>query len=93
MIKYKIRDITFECDEVKGTAIVGTPGYEEYFSNAIEGWNTFVSYALQPLERDLREKLEENGFNRWTGTRNHMTESELKIFDDLAKVKMPILGI
>ena len=93
MTRYKIRDITFECDEVKGTATVRTPGHEEYFSNAIEGWNTFVSCALQPLERDLREKLEENGFNRWTGTRNHMTESELKIFDDLAKVKMPIYSI
>lgn len=88
MIKYKIRDITFECDEVKGTAIVGTPGHEEHFSNAIEGWNTFVSCALQPLECDLRDRLEENGFNRWTGTRNHMTETELKIFDDLAVVKM-----
>lgn len=87
MTRYKIRDITFECDEVKGTATVGTPGHEEYFSNAIEGWNTFVSCALQPLERDLRDKLEENGFNRWTGTRNHMTETELKIFDELIAFK------
>ena len=90
MIKYKIRDIAFECDEVKGTAKVLTPGYEEFFSNAIEGWNTFVSDALQPLERDLREKLEENGFNRWTGERKlYPTESELKAYDEAARRKEP----
>lgn len=77
MIKYKIRDIAFECDEVKGTAKLLTPGYEEYFSNAIEGWNTFVSYALHPLERDLREKLEENGFNRWTGAKIKESEHDI----------------
>lgn len=81
MIKYKIRDVAFECDEKNGTAKVMTPGYVELFNNAIEGWNVFKSYALQPLERDIRNKLEENGFNRYTGIRNFYTESELKAMD------------
>lgn len=88
MIRYKIRNIAFECDEVNGTGKVLTAEREEYFSNAIEGWNSFVNAALHPLECELRDKLEENGFNRWTGRREHLTESELKIFDDLAAVKM-----
>ncbi|MCR4794228.1 MAG: hypothetical protein K5898_03475 [Ruminococcus sp.] len=87
MIRYKIKDVAFECDEAAGTAKVIAPGYEKTFTNAIEAWNTFKSYALEPLERDLRDKLEANGFNRWTGTRDHLTETEMKIFDDIAAIK------
>lgn len=87
MIKYKIKDVAFECDETNGTAKVLTPDSQKEFTNAIEAWNTFKSYAFQPFERDLRNKLEANGFNRWTGTRDHLTETEMKIFDDLAAVK------
>ncbi len=83
MIRYKIKDVAFECNEKKGTAKVITPEGEECFSNAVEGWNSFRSKAMYPLEIELRNKLEANGFNRWTGTRKlDYTESELKAFDD-----------
>lgn len=76
MIKYKIRGIAFECDEREGTAVVTMPGETETFKNAIEGWTFFVSRALWPYEQELRDKLEEHGFNRHTGVRNFFTESE-----------------
>lgn len=83
MIRFKIRDVAYECDETTGTAKVFTPGSVETFTNAIEAYNVFKSYALQPLERDIRNRLEENGFNRWTGLRNNYTESELKAQDSM----------
>lgn len=76
MIRYKIRGITFECDEEKGTAVVTMPEAQQTFTNAIEGWTFFVSRALWPYERELRDRLEEHGFNRHTGVRNYFTESE-----------------
>lgn len=83
MIKYKIKLVAFECDEEKGTATVIVDGEPKIsFKNAIEGWNYFTGLAFFPLERDLRNKLQENGFNRWTGTRKlDYTESELKMID------------
>jgi len=86
MIRYKIRDVAYECDETQGTATVKAPSGDIAFSNAIEGWNYFTGLAFFPLERDLRNKLQENGFNRWTGTRKlDYTESELKAVDDVAE--------
>ena len=86
MIRYKIRDVAYECDETQGTAMVKAPSGDIAFSNAIEGWNYFTGLAFFPLERDLRNKLQENGFNRWTGTRKlDYTESELKAVDDVAE--------
>ena len=76
MIRYKIRGITFECDEAQGTAVVTMPEATQTFRNAIEGWTFFVSRALWPYERELRDRLEEHGFNRHTGVRNFFTESE-----------------
>ena len=69
MIKLKIKQVTFECDPVHGTAKVATPTEQEKFDNAIEGWNFFTSRALAPFADELRNALEENGFNRWTGVR------------------------
>lgn len=81
MIKYKIRDVAFECDEEKGTSkIITAEGIAEY-GNAVEGWNIFAMTALLPFEKHLRDELEKNGFNRWTGDKNYYTESELKEFD------------
>lgn len=88
MIRYKIKLVAFECDEEKGTAAVIVDGEPKIsFENAIEGWNYFTARALHPFEKFLRDKLQENGFSRWTGTRDHLTETEMKIFDDLAAVK------
>lgn len=87
MIRYKIKLVAFECDEEKGTAAVIVDGEPKIsFENAIEGWNYFTSRALHPFEKFLRDKLQENGFNRWTGTRKQdYTESELKAVDDVAE--------
>lgn len=86
MIRYKIRDVAYECDETQGTATVKAPSGDIAFSNAIEGWNYFTSRALHPFEKFLRDKLQENGFNRWTGARKlDYTESELKAVDDVAE--------
>lgn len=83
MKRYKIRDVGFECDETQGTATVRTPSGDKFFTNAIEGWNYFTGCAFFPLEKDLRDALQINGFNRWTGTRKlDYTESELKMIDD-----------
>ena len=87
MIRYKIKLVAYECDEEKGTAAVIVDGEPKIsFENAIEGWNYFTSRALHPFEKFLRDKLQENGFNRWTGTRKQdYTESELKAVDDVAE--------
>ena len=87
MIRYKIKRVAYECDEEKGTAAVIVDGEPKIsFENAIEGWNYFTARALYPFEKFLRDKLQENGFNRWTGTRKQdYTESELKAVDDVAE--------
>lgn len=67
MVRLKIRDVTFECDETKGTARVTTQNEQIEFNNPIVAWNAFTSRALGPLENELRDAVERNGFNRWTG--------------------------
>lgn len=69
MVRLKIRDVAFECDEAKGIAKVTTPTEQLDFQNAIEAWNAFTSRAFAPLEQELRDALERYGFNRWTGKR------------------------
>ncbi|MBR4627758.1 MAG: hypothetical protein IKO47_08680 [Ruminococcus sp.] len=69
MIRYKIKDVAFECNETTGEARIITPEQETKFINPIEAWNSFTMAALKPLEDELRNKLEANGFNRWTGIR------------------------
>lgn len=82
MIRYKIKDTAFEMDPKAGTAKVITAAGTVEYKNAIEAWVTFSNYALVPLEMQVRDALEENGFNRWTGTKKlDYTESELKDFD------------
>lgn len=71
MIRYCIKDVAFECDETKGTARIITPSEQVEYPNAIEAWNSFCSLALHPIEREIRDKLEANGFNRWTGIREN----------------------
>ena len=85
MINYKIGGVLFECDEVAGEATVTTPQEEKKFTNAIEAWNYFTGYALRPFEIRLRDRLEENGFDRWTGDHENYTESELKYLDTTRK--------
>lgn len=67
MIRYKLKDVAFECDETKGKAKVITPEHTAEFGNAIEGMNAFFSQAFRPIELQLRRALADNGFNYWTG--------------------------
>ncbi len=69
MTRYRIKDVAFECDEQTGKARIITQAQSTEFINPIEAWNTFTMSALKPLEDELRDKLEANGFNRWTGIR------------------------
>lgn len=89
MIRYKIKLVAFECDEEKGTAAVIVDGEQKIsFENAIEGWNYFTARALHPFEKFLRDKLQENGFSRWTGAKNpNYTETELKMLDEAAAAR------
>lgn len=82
-MKVKIKDIAFESNAEKGTALLISPENSVEYHNAIEGWNAFVSIALRPYELVLRDELEKNGYNRWTGTKNNdYTETELKMIDE-----------
>lgn len=84
-MKVKIRDVAFESDPVSGTATV-IQGEDcqrsTKYGNAVEAWNVFAELSLRPFEQKLRDELEENGFNRWTGIKGDTpTESELKAMD------------
>ena len=67
MIRLKVRDVSFECDESKGIARIITPTEQVQFPNPIEAWNAFTARALAPLDKELRDAIERYGFNRWTG--------------------------
>lgn len=75
MVRLRIRDVAFECDETKGIAKVTTPTEQLDFCNAIEAWNAFASRAFAPLEKELRDAVERYGFNRWTGEKKEGTEN------------------
>ena len=70
-VKLKIREVAFECNPAEGTARVITPTEQAGFDNPIEAWNYFVNRALSPFEIELRSAIEQHGFNRWTGVREH----------------------
>lgn len=90
-MKLKIRDVAFESDPVSGTATV-IQGEDcqcsTKYGNAVEAWNAFAELALRPFEKKLRDELEENGFNRWTGIKGDTpTESELAAMDFYQSVR------
>ena len=74
MIRLKIRNVAFECDETKGIAKVITPTEQVQFSNPIEAWNAFTARALGPLEKELRDAIEQYSFDRWTGAKRKYTQ-------------------
>ena len=81
-MKLKIRDVAFESDAKEGTGSIIRGEHVTKYKNAIEAWNQFTSIALRPYEVKLRDELEENGFNRWTGIKGDSpTESELYAMD------------
>lgn len=90
-MKLKIRDVAFESDPVSGTAtVIQGEDYQRStkYRNAVEAWNAFTELALRPFEKKLRDELEENGFNRWTGIKGDApTESELAAMDFYQSVR------
>lgn len=99
-MRCRIGNVGYESTPANGKArvIISDKEKDEIkeFNNAIEGWNYFQSLAMYPFERRLRDELEANGFNRWTGVRgiDLSTESERKhkddmnnLLSDLAKMK------
>lgn len=90
-MKLKIRDVAFESDPVSGTAtVIQGEDYQRStkYGNAVEAWNAFAELALRPFEKKLRDELEENGFNRWTGIKGDApTESELAAMDFYQSVR------
>lgn len=90
-MKPKIRDVAFESDPVSGTAtVIQGEDYQRStkYRNAVEAWNAFAELALRPFEKKLRDELEENGFNRWTGIKGDApTESELAAMDFYQSVR------
>lgn len=87
-MKLKIRDVAFESSPADGTAKVFLGESSTMYKNAVEAWNAFTELALRPFEKKLRDELEENGFNRWTGIKGDTpTESELKAMDFYQSVR------
>ena len=70
MIKYKIKDIAFECDEKTGRSRTIIADRITEYSNPIEGFNSFWGSAGYQLLEEVRDKIAANGFDRWTGERN-----------------------
>ena len=71
-IKIQIKGIGYQLNAREGTAIVTTPEGEKQFNNAVEGWNYFTARALQPFEKQMRDELEANGFDRWLGVKKEI---------------------
>lgn len=70
MIRYKIKDIAYECDEETGRSRVIIGGRSTEHTNPIEAFNSFWGTAGFQMLEALRDKLEERGFDRYTGERS-----------------------
>lgn len=66
-IGYKVKDVAYECNVVTGQSKVIIGDRVTEFRNPIEGFNSFWGSAGYQLLEKLRDKLEENGFDRWSG--------------------------
>ena len=91
-MKLKLRDIAFESNAKDGTGSIINGEQVTRYKNAIEAWNVFTSIALRPFEIKLRDELEQNGFNRWTGIKDdNPTETELKNMDEHQAIRKAAL--
>lgn len=70
MLKYKIRGISFTCDEVSGKCHIIGAGEEIEMDNPIEAFNSFWGRAGAALLDEIRNAIEKNGFNRYLGVKN-----------------------
>lgn len=71
MIRKKIGNITFECDEETGKSRVTTEEECIEEDNPIIAWNLFWDRAGFRLGQELRDKLSEHGFDRFLGKRKY----------------------
>lgn len=69
MIKYKIKNTAYLTDEESGDTVVTEENgaIVLHIDNPIEGFNTFWQEAGAKVLNEIKDKLEANGFNRWTG--------------------------
>lgn len=73
MIEKKIRNITYSCNEETGECLIAYNGEEYRTRNFIEGFNYFWQLSGSLILREIKNKLEVRGFNRWTGEKNEQT--------------------
>ncbi len=64
MIKLRIRNILFVCDEETGKCRIIN------VDNPIEAFNMFWGRAGDILLNEVRDAIEKNGFNRYLGVKN-----------------------
>lgn len=69
MIRKKIKNITFECDEETGKSRVMTENECIEEDNPLIAWNLFWSRAGFMLGQELRDELSKHGFDRYFGTK------------------------
>lgn len=70
MLKYKVRNITFACDEETGKCRIVGAGEEINVDNPIEAFNMFWGRTGNILLNEIRDAIEKNGFNRYLGVKN-----------------------
>lgn len=90
-MRCRIGNVGYESTPTNGKArvIISDKEKDEIkeFDNAIEGWNYFRSLAMRPHEIKMRDELEANGFNRWTGEKGvNYTETQLSEIDYAAAI-------
>ncbi len=71
MIRLKIRNITFELNEETGESTIkkNSEDIPLHTKNPIEAFNTFWQSAGTEMLNEIKNKLSDHGFNRWTGER------------------------
>lgn len=69
MIKFKIRGVSYACNEQTGECTIIGAGWSTIMYNPIEAFNTFWQMAGYDLLREIRDAIEKNGFNRYTGVK------------------------
>lgn len=69
MIRFKIRDISFSCNEETGECKISGAGEDITTYNPIEAFNSFWGRAGYILCNEVRDAIEKNGFDRHMGVK------------------------
>lgn len=70
MIKLRIRNILFVCDEETGKCRIFGADEDINVDNPIEAFNMFWGRAGDILLNEVRDAIEKNGFDRYLGVKN-----------------------